>query len=163
MAASEKDAQKRIESLQDKNKRLEKKVEVLSRQVAMMSKILNQGNLSTLQFLFDQICVFCNAQLKKIQPELLFTEHNANDAIALFQFREYLLSIYNQLGSYTVMTNGLINVDLRRIQDKHSEIGYALIRINGVSHETMQEILDEQDRLCEHILQILEQQEEDSP
>ena len=152
------DDQRRIDSLCNKNKRLQKKVEALTYQCMMQSKILNTGNISTLQVLLDQIMAYISSQLKKIHPELLYAEYDANDAIALYKFREFLLSMYMQLGNFHILTEGLVHAEMRRIQDKHAEIGNALKRLNGMPHEVMVEILDEQDRLHEHIQQILELQ-----
>ncbi len=164
MAASttNKDDQKRIDSLNEKNRRLQKKVDALTYQCKMQTKILNVGNLSSLQVLLDQMMVYINTHLKKIQTELLLTEHDAHDTIALYRFREFLLSMYTQLGSFLVLTDGLVHVEMRRIQDKHAEIGNVLNRLNGLQHEIMVEILDEQDRLYEHILQVTETETEES-
>ncbi len=156
MAAS-KDEQRRIDSLHEKIRRQQKKIDALSYQCTMQSKILNTGNLSALQVLLDQLMIYINSHLKKIQTELLYTEYDANDTVALYKFREFLLSIHNQLGSFLVLTEGLVHAEMRRIQDKHTEIGNILDQLNGMPHETMIEIYDEQDRLYEHILQILEE------
>ena len=103
---------------------------------------------------------YINTHLKKVQTELLYCEYDANDTIALYRFREFLHSIYIQLGSFLVLTEGLVHVDMRRLQDKHSDIGNVMDRLNGQPHETMVDILDEMDRLYEHILQIIESAEE---
>ena len=118
---------------------------------------MNAGNLSTLQVLLDQLMVYINSHLKKIEIEMKLTEYDANDAIALYKFREYLLSIHEQLGSFFVLSEGLVHVEMRRIQDKHTEIGNILTRLNEMPHEIIVEILDEQERLYEHINQILEE------
>ena len=165
MAASitKDDQKKQIESLTEKNRRLQKKVDALSYQVTMQNKILNTGNLSTLDVLIDQLTTYINTHLKKIQAELLYTEYDAQDTIVLFRFREFLRSVYVQLGSFLVLTDGLVHVEMRRLQDKHSEIGNILDRLNGMPTEIMEEILDEQDRLYEHILQVIEESEERPP
>lgn len=159
-ASTNKDDQKRIDSLNEKNKRLQKKIDALTYQVAMQSKILNTGNLSTLQVLLDQLMAYINAHLKKIPTELLYTEYNANDTIALSRFRDFLLSVCTQLSSFFILTDKLVFVDIRRIKDKHSEIGNVLNRLNGMPHDIVVNILDEQDRLYEHILQVIEEYEE---
>lgn len=148
---------RRIASLNEKNRRLKKKVDALTYQCTMQKKILNAGNLSTLQVLLDQLMAYINSHLKKIEIEMMLTEYDTNDAIALYKFREYLLSIHEQLGSFFVLSEGLVHVEMRRIQDKHKEIGNILTRLNGMPHEIMVEILDEQERLYEHINQILEE------
>lgn len=148
---------RRIASLNEKNRRLKKKVDALTYQCTMQKKILNAGNLSTLQVLLDQLMVYINSHLKKIEIEMKLTEYDANDAIALYKFREYLLSIHEQLGSFFVLSEGLVHVEMRRIQDKHTEIGNILTRLNEMPHEIIVEILDEQERLYEHINQILEE------
>ena len=161
-ASTNKDEQKRIDSIVEKNRRLKKKVDALSYQCSMQSKILNSGNLSSLQVLLDHVMAFVSSHLKKIQIELLYTEYDARDTIALYRFREFLLSIYTQLGSFLVMTEGLVHVELRRVQDKHAEIGNILDRLNGMPSDVMAEILDEQDRLYEHILQVTEDSDDES-
>lgn len=150
------DLLRRINLLNEKNCRLKKKVDALTYQCTMQAKILNSGNLSTLQVLLDQLMVYINSHLRKIEIELKLAEYDANDTIALYKFREFLLSIYNHLGSFLVFSQGFVNVEMRRLQDKHTEIGDILIRLNGMPHEIMVEILDEQDRLYEHIKQIVE-------
>lgn len=151
------DLLRRIASLNEKNRRLKKKVDALTYQCTMQRKILNVGNLSTVQVLLDQLVAYINSHLKKIEIEMTLTEYDANDAIALYKFREYLLSIHEQLGSFFVLSEGLVHIEMRRIQDKHTEIGNMLTRLNGMPHEIMAEILDEQDRLYEHINQIVEE------
>ncbi len=155
-----KDDQKRIESLQEKNRRLQKKVDALAYQCTMQSKILNTGNLSTLDVLIEQLMAYINSNIKKLQTELLYTEYDAHDTISLYRFREFLLSIYTQLGTHLSLTEGLVYVEMRRVQDKHAEIGKILNRLNGMPSEIMVEILDEQDRLYEHMLQVIEESEE---
>ena len=149
-----------IESLNEKNRRLQKKVDTLNYQCVMQSKILNAGNLSTLQILFDQLITYINSHLKKIEIELNYMEHDAKDTVALFKFREYLMSVYTHLGSFLVLTEGLVHVELRQVQDKHSEIGNILDRLNGMPHDIMIEVLDEQERLYEHISKLIEEKEE---
>ena len=151
------DLLRRIASLNEKNRRLKKKVDALTYQCTMQKKILNAGNLSTLQVLLDQLMVYINSHLKKIEIEMMLTEYDPNDAIALYKFREYLLSIHEQLGSFFVLSEGLVHVEMRRIQDKHTEIGNILTRLNEMPHEIIVEILDEQERFYEHINQILEE------
>ena len=75
---------RRIASLNEKNRRLKKKVDALTYQCTMQKKILNAGNLSTLQVLLDQLMAYINSHLKKIGVEMKLTEYDANDTIALF-------------------------------------------------------------------------------
>lgn len=156
-ASTHKDYQRRIDSLNEKNRRLQKKVDALTYQCTMQSRILNTGNLSTLQVLLDQLTAYINSHIKKIQPEIVYTEYDARDTVALYSFREFLMSIYTQLGTFLLLPEGLIHVELKRIQDQHTEIGKELGRLIGMPREVMVEILDEQERLHEHILQILEE------
>lgn len=151
------DLLRRIASLNEKNRRLKKKVDALTYQCTMQKKILNAGNLSTLQVLLDQLMAYINSHLKKIEVEMKLTEYDANDTIALYKFREFLLNIHDQLGSFFVLTEGLVHVDMRRMQDQHTEIGNMLMRLNGMPREIVVEILDEQDRLYEHIKQLIEE------
>ncbi len=156
---SQEDLLRHIDSLTEKNKRLKKKVDNLTYQCTMQAKILNTGNLSTLQVLLDQLVAYISSHLKKIEIELRLTEYDANDTIALYKFREFLLNIYTQLGSFLILSEGLVHAEMRRVQNKHAEIGNIIAQLNGMPHEIMAEVLDEQDRLYEHINQIIEERQ----
>ena len=157
--STSKEEQRLLESLKEKNRRLQKKVDALTYKCTMQSKILTTGNFSNLQVYIDQLMAYLNSNLKKIEVELNLSENSAKDTDELCRLREFLLSHYTQLGRYLVLAEGLIHVDMRRLQDKHSEIGYAIAQLYGLPHDVMSEILDEQDRLLEHILQFLERKE----
>ena len=151
------DLERRLASMDNKNKRLQRKVTDLSYRCNMQSKVLEAGNLSTLQVLLDQLMAFINAQIKRIMTEMLYAEFEPADTIALYKFRESLLSVHRELGIFTALSDGIVYSGTQTLREKHSAIGDALERLNGIPAENLLEIEDEQDRLLERILQILEE------
>lgn len=149
--------ERRIKSLKEEKKQLQQKIADLSYRCNMQSKILDTGNLSTLQVLLDHLIVDVNGQLKKILTELLYAEFDPQDTIALYKFREFLLAVHSQIGTFLALPEGLVHMEMQRIQNKQAEIGAALEHLNGMSQEVMVEVLEAQERLHEHILQILEE------
>lgn len=151
------DLERKITVLNDKNRRLQRKVEDLSYRCSMQSKVLDAGNLSTLQVLLDQIMTFVSSQTKKLMPELVYAEFDPADKIALFKFLEFLLSVHDQLSIFTVLPDELIYAGMHKLRSNHAAIGEALELLNKMPKEELVAIEEGHERLLEQIKQILEE------
>ncbi|MBR5163876.1 MAG: hypothetical protein IKW79_07610 [Schwartzia sp.] len=139
------------------NNRLEKQVRELSARCKMQEKVLAVSGCSTLQLLLDQFLIYSKTQLVHIVQEARYTEFDPDTAVALCRFREYLFSVYTQLGEFTSFPDKIVHSEMGRIQDKYIAIGKDLERLRGLSENTNEAFSEELDRLQEYILQMVEE------
>ncbi len=159
MASVKTDSDKKIAALTDKNRRLQKKLDAVTLKMSMQSKILDVGNLSSLQTQLDQLTVYFNTALKKISNELLLAEYDPNDTMALHIFRESLLNAYQQLGQYTTLQAGMVdNPNLSKLSTTHNDLGKILAQLTGESADDLIALNDEMDRLFEHVRQVIDKE-----
>ena len=153
-----KDEGKKNKSLSDKTNHLEKQVRELSSRCKMQEKVLAVSGCSTLQLLLDQFMIYSKTQLVHIAQEARFSEFDPDTAVALCQFREYLLSAYTQLGTFTSLPDKIAHSELGRVTEKYMEIGKDLERLRGLLSDYENDaLIEELERLQEFILQIIEE------
>ena len=156
MALSKDDLGKKNKSLTDKTNHLEKQVRELSARCKMQEKVLAVSGCSTLQLLLDQVVIYSKTQLIRIVQEARYAEFDPDTAISICQFREYLLSIHEQLGDLISLPAKVAHSELNRVQTKYIEIGKALDRLHDLPDDATEDLLEEEERLHEYILQLIE-------
>lgn len=157
MAPSEENWERKAKALVDKNVLLKKQVQELTQRCKMQEKILSFGGYSTLQLLLDHFVTYAKAQLKPIMQEARLADFDPETAVAIYQFRAYLLSIHTQLGELELQSK-ISSASMRRAQNKYIEIGKRLESLQNLSDEKLDALVAEEERLHEYILQLLEEE-----
>lgn len=157
MSLNQEALEKKVRSLDEKNKWLEKQVRELSFRCKMQENVLAASGCSTLQSLLDQFVIYAKTQLKQIRTEIRLLEFDPDTAVAIYQFREFLLSIHTQLGEFTALPDKVLHSEMGRAQEKYVEIGKAMELLRMLSEDEIEALVDEEDRLREYILQLVEE------
>lgn len=157
MALSKEDLEKKIKSLSEKNSRLQNQVSELSLRCKMQEKVLAASGCSTLQTLLDQFVIYSKVQLKHILPEMRRSEFDPDAAVAIYQFREFLFSIYAQLGEFMSLPDKVLRPEMICIREKYAEIGNAIDLLRTLSKDEIEALVDEEERLREYIAQLAEE------
>ncbi|MBO6210430.1 MAG: hypothetical protein J6N99_07035 [Schwartzia sp.] len=157
MSLSQEALEKKARSLDEKNKRLEKQVRELSLRCKMQEKVLAASGCATLQSLLDQFVIYSKTQLKQIRTEIRFLEFDPDAAVAIYQFREFLLSIHTQLGEFMALPDKVLHSEMGRVREKYIEIGKTIDLLRMLSEDEIEALVDEEDRLHEYIRQLAEE------